>query len=170
MISQPQVQRKLQQHLAPANNPICKPETHAKAHAVLLAKGYPMLNGGNGHGPSGPQLLLAQRLSWPMEWIVPTREKKDSGYPSHYKLDIAEPSLQVAIEVDGQSHHCTRIRERDDKKDAFLFSRGWLVLRFWNEEILEDLDRVEACIRSTISKRARVTISSTASSSIIAIA
>jgi very-short-patch-repair endonuclease len=56
------------------------------------------------------------------------------GYPSHYKIDIAEPKQKIAIEVDGNSHHSRKAL--DTKKDAKLRSLGWIVLRFWNRDIL----------------------------------
>jgi hypothetical protein len=170
IISRPDVQRKLQQHLTSESNPFRQPETAAKAHARLREMGYPSLNGGNGHGPTEPQFMLAHRLGWPTEWIFVTHAGKGSGYPNHYKLDIAEPSLQIAIEVDGQSHHSQAIRKKDDKKDAFLMGQGWLVLRFWNEEILNDLDDVERRVWFATSRRGQRTTSLTGSSSITAIA
>ena len=170
MIQRPDVQEKIRQHLHSTSNPFRHPEAQRRGHMRLQEIGYPMLNGGNGRGPTKPQLMLAERLQWPMEWTVPTRQPKNSGYPTHYKLDIADPYLQIAIEVDGVSHQTPQIKERDDRKDAFLMGIGWTVLRFWNREILENLDRVVSVVQSTISKQARATISPMASSSTTATA
>jgi hypothetical protein len=159
------VQAKLQDHLASTSNPFRHPEAQAKAQVRLKQIGYRMLNGGNGKAPPEPQRILAERLGWPMEWIVRTHARRGSGYPTHYKLDIASPSLGIAIEVDGHTHQAIKIREADDRKEAFLHAQGWLVLRFWNLEVLENLEEVERRIQSIIWKQVQGTTSSMASSS-----
>lgn len=53
----------------------------------------------------------------------------DSYYPTHYKIDIAHPQKQIAIEVDGSSHNRSRI-EMDNKKTEYLLGCNWDVLRF----------------------------------------
>lgn len=163
VMAKPEVKAKIQAHLHSEGNPFRHPETQAKSQVRLREMGYPMLNGGNGRGPSQAQLLLANRLQWPMEWVVRTQMGARSGYPGHYKIDIADPATRTAIEVDGYSHQARAVKERDDRKDAFLMGRGWRVLRFLNHEILEDLERVVAIVRSSISKPAAQTTSSMAS-------
>ncbi|MFZ5786069.1 MAG: endonuclease domain-containing protein, partial [Acidobacteriota bacterium] len=51
-------------------------------------------------------------------------------------VDFALPSIKLAIEVDGSSHHSAERRERDRQRDSFLKSSGWTVLRFTNREVL----------------------------------
>lgn len=138
----PEVQRKLDQHLNSKSNPFHDPVVKAKAKAALREKGYAHLTGGNGQGLTVPQMLLQQRLGWTAEYVVPTRAARNSGLPSHYKIDLAEPVLKIAIEIDGQSHEAIAAKERDAKKDSFLELRGWRVLRFKNREILEEIDHV----------------------------
>jgi hypothetical protein len=108
----------------------------------------PPVRGGNGRGPSVPQAMLADALGWRMEFVVLTNEPRGSGYPSHYKIDIANPFAKIAIEVDGNSHSSLARRAQDEKKDSFLVSRGWLVLRFSNREVMENLS---ACVRRAMS-------------------
>ena len=149
----PQAMEKLRRYLLSGRNPFRDPakraEARNKAHQKLAASGYPMLNGGNGKGPTQPQLVLARLLGWPMEYVVPT--KGLPGYPSHYKLDIANPERRIAIEVDGQSHSSKAGRAKDIKKTRFLESRGWTVLRFRNREVLQDLTSVLKVIRQALS-------------------
>lgn len=161
--SRPEVQKKLAAHLSSPSNPVRSPEAARKAQEALRAQGYPTLNGGNGHGPTRAQQTLADALGWPMEHVVPTRAKRSSGWPSHYKLDIANPTLQVAIEVDGFSHQTAKIRAADRRKDAWLTSRGWTVLRFSNQQVLTDLPSVLAAVESTTSRRVPATTSPVAS-------
>jgi very-short-patch-repair endonuclease len=78
-------------------------------------------------------LLAALGRGWVPEFAY-SLGRRTPGYPSHYKIDIAEPNLKIAIEVDGFSHHSRRLL--DQKKDEKLRSLGWGVLRFWNRDIL----------------------------------
>lgn len=149
----PKAMEKLRRYLPsdrnPFRNPVKRAEAQNKAHRKLMASGYRMLNGGNGKGPTRPQLMLVSLLGWPTKYVVPT--KGLPGYPSHYKLDIANPERRVAIEVDGQSHSSKAVRAKDIKKTRFLEERGWTVLRFRNAEVLKDLPAVLQVIRQTLS-------------------
>lgn len=165
----PEAMKKLRQYLLsdrnPFRNPATRPEIRRRAIQRLAASGFATLTGGNGKGPTRPQLLLASSLGWPMEHCVPTGGLR--GYPSHYKLDIANPEQRIAIEVDGHSRHSKKVQAKDLKKTRLLESQGWTVLRFWNEEILRDLPSVLSRIRrarwSTTSKQPLATTSPTAS-------
>jgi hypothetical protein len=72
----PYGQARLQAHLTGPNNPIRNPEVLAKSQEALRTLGYPTLTGGNGHGPTMPQQMLATRLGWPMEFVVRTGRAK----------------------------------------------------------------------------------------------
>lgn len=120
----------------------------------------PKVHGGNGRGPSEPQRRLAEALGWPMEYVVPTRQRRSSGYPTAYKIDIADPDSKTAIEVDGYSHCAKAVQTKDAKKTAFLQARGWSVLRFSNEQVLTDLDGCVRTVRSTTSKSSTTTTTS----------
>jgi very-short-patch-repair endonuclease len=54
-------------------------------------------------------------------------------------LDFACVEHRLAIEADGGQHHD---READERRTAWLESQGWKVIRFWNNEILSNLDGV----------------------------
>lgn len=56
-----------------------------------------------------------------------------------YIADFAFPDLKVIIEADG-GYHDGRV-EYDNRRDAYLSSIGWTVIRFRNEAILEDTDQ-----------------------------
>lgn len=162
--SRPDVQKKIRQHLASPSNPFRNPKNQRKANeAVRLKTGFSMLNGGNGRGPTVPQKALAELLGWPTEVCVRTNQKRGSGYPTCYKIDIANPSLMIGIEVDGEGHKGTKAKARDAKKQAFLESRGWLLLRFWNHEVIRDVQSAADSVKSSISRRKQKTTSPTAS-------
>jgi very-short-patch-repair endonuclease len=67
--------------------------------------------------------------------------------PTHYKIDIALPARLLAVEVDGQTHNALKVRAADKRKDAFLRSCGWTVLRVRNARVLNDLPGVLKEIR-----------------------
>ena len=60
-------------------------------------------------------------------------------------LDFYCPAGQLAIEVDGGVHDGQR--ERDEERTAALALRGIRVIRFRNEEVLEDVRAVLERIR-----------------------
>ena len=134
------------------HNPMARAGVREKVSDSLRARGWkPKVRGGNGCGPTPPQLALSEALGWPMEVVVATKVPRGQGYPTNYKLDLAHPSLKVAIEVDGNSHHSRR--EIDRKKDDFLRGRGWIVLRFTNREVTE---RLADCVRAALSTTSRL--------------
>lgn len=125
-------------------NPMASPETRAKVSATLRAIGHrPPVQGGNGRGPTVPQRMLADALGWEME--VPI---KTGARPPVLKADIAHPGMKIAVEVDGLSHNCVRVRAADERKTAILNGLGWTVLRFANATVLHNM---EECL-STILK------------------
>ena len=153
-------------------NPMESPKTRAKMSASLKRIGHrPKVHGGNGRGMTIPQAILLEELGdgWFPELAVPTKEKRESGFPTCYKIDLASPQLMIGIEVDGGSHESPSARRKDEKKRALLHSLGWTVLRFWNEDVLNSFPSVMAGIMSTISKlKTTITTSRMASSSTIA--
>ena len=66
-------------------------------------------------------------------------------------LDFACPALRVAVEADGGQHSEPG---EHDWRDSFLAERGWLVLRFWNNEILANTDGIIAVIQEACQQRA----------------
>jgi very-short-patch-repair endonuclease len=56
-----------------------------------------------------------------------------------YIVDFACPSRKLIVEVDGSQHGES---VRDAVRDRALSDLGWTVLRFWNDDILRDIDNV----------------------------
>ncbi len=61
-----------------------------------------------------------------------------------YVLDFYCPAIRLAIEVDGGQHNLATARERDLRRTRSLRSRGVHVLRFWNNDVLANIDGVAA--------------------------
>ncbi len=69
-------------------------------------------------------------------------------------VDGAFPSLKIGIEVDGEKwHNDNDAIERDKRKDHTLWSMGWIVLRFTEEEIKEKIDQVMQVIIRVVNER-----------------
>ena len=123
-------------------NPMFEEATRKRVSQTLRRIGHkPPVQGGNGKPLSKPQAALLQSLGseWRPEFSVATGMRKKSGpggYPTCYKIDIANPEKKIAIEVDGQGHSTEKGRKRDAKKTAFLVSRGWSVYRVSNARAL----------------------------------
>ena len=128
------------------NNPMSKPEIREKMRLSLIEIGHsPKKRGGNGRGQTVPQAMLSSALGWDYEYVIKTGSLKEKyNAPYHYKIDIANPKFKIAIEVDGNSHGALKRIEQDKRKEAFLKEIGWKVIRFKNQEILDDL---KGCIK-----------------------
>jgi very-short-patch-repair endonuclease len=66
-----------------------------------------------------------------------------------YFCDFASHQLKVVIEVDGGQHADNSV---DDKRTAYFVSKRYRVLRFWNNEVLENLSGVLTTILEAINK------------------
>jgi very-short-patch-repair endonuclease len=67
-----------------------------------------------------------------------------------YVVDFANLHAKIIIEIDGGQHS----ENRSDKiRDRRLIEEGFVVLRFWNDEVLLSTDAVLAEIASIIRKR-----------------
>jgi hypothetical protein len=132
-------------------NPMRHAAAREKMRLTLRALQHrPKVRGGNGRAIPVPQQMLADALGWPTEVIVRTGRR---GYwPTHYKVDIANRALMIAIEVDGFSHFAMVRKAQDARKDAFLTGRGWRVLRFSNRAVLENLSACVLKVASMTSK------------------
>ncbi|MFM9890994.1 MAG: endonuclease domain-containing protein [Rickettsiales bacterium] len=64
-------------------------------------------------------------------------------FPVHgYVLDFACEELRFAIELDGGQHNHPIRQFIDTARTQKLESAGWQVARFWNNEVLENMEGV----------------------------
>jgi very-short-patch-repair endonuclease len=54
-------------------------------------------------------------------------------------VDFACPDKKLVVEADGSQHGDSA---RDAVRDRKLADLGWTVLRFWNDDVLRDIDNV----------------------------
>jgi len=60
----------------------------------------------------------------------------------NYIADFCCPKARLIIEVDGGIHNLPDIKEHDKIKTASFESRNYKVIRFTNQQVLEDVDSV----------------------------
>jgi len=63
----------------------------------------------------------------------------------NYIVDFVSFSPKVVIELDGSQH--AENRRYDEQRDACLRRNGFTVLRFWNNEVFENIEGVLEVIR-----------------------
>lgn len=151
-----------------ARNPMARIEARQKMAETLRSIGHkPPIRGGNGMGNTKHQDFILRSLAEYgaiAEYVQKTFKPRGSGYPPCYKIDVAIPSIKLAIEVDGLSHLSLKRMAQDDKKEQLLASLGWLVLRFTNRNLEEDFQGCFQMVMSTILKlKETITTSQTAS-------
>ena len=92
----------------------------------------------------------AERRLWSMLRDRQLGWKFRRQYPlGHYVLDFACFEAKLAIEVDGGQHADSR---GDDQRTVWLNAQGWRVLRFWNNEVMENTEGVVARILEALGR------------------
>lgn len=67
-----------------------------------------------------------------------------------YIVDFCAPWIKLVIEVDGSQH--LDQQEHDARRTAFLAEKGYHVLRFWNSEVMDQLDAVAQAVLNAIAE------------------
>jgi very-short-patch-repair endonuclease len=61
-----------------------------------------------------------------------------------YIVDFVSLKKKIVIEIDGGQHNETGNREKDELRTAWLENEGYHVIRFWNNDVLTNIDGVGA--------------------------
>ncbi len=59
-----------------------------------------------------------------------------------YIVDFACPTKKLIVELDGSQHARTEASASDAARTAKLEALGWTILRFWNDDVIRDIDNV----------------------------
>jgi very-short-patch-repair endonuclease len=111
--------------------------------------------GGLFASPAAFKLAKRERRSGNLPEVLIWRElrKRPGSYkfrrqhtPSELVLDFACLECRLAIEIDGEAHNRGDRPERDERRDAFLHSRGFAVMRLPASYVLQDLSGAIAAI------------------------
>ena len=68
-----------------------------------------------------------------------------------YVADFTCLDAMLIVEIDGGQHS----EERDARRTAFLESQGFEILRFWNNDVLTNLDGVIHVVREALHRRTK---------------
>ena len=67
-----------------------------------------------------------------------------------YIVDFVSLDRELIIELDGGQHNQQPEMEKDEVRTKWLESRGFRVIRFWNNDVLQNLEGIAARILETI--------------------
>ena len=59
-----------------------------------------------------------------------------------YIVDFACPQKKLVVELDGSQHADEDLATADALRTKRLEQDGWTVLRFWNNDVIRDIDNV----------------------------
>lgn len=104
--------------------------------------------------------LEKEKCESPIEHRLYNALQTNGYYPvtqvkeGRYRIDIALTTHKIAIECDGKAFHSSlKDKARDRRKDAYLSSKGWKVLRFSGSRIHRDIPGIMERIDREVSKR-----------------
>ncbi|HZP79986.1 MAG TPA: endonuclease domain-containing protein [Pseudolabrys sp.] len=69
-----------------------------------------------------------------------------------YFADFACHTRRIVIEIDGGQHNEARRVVADEQRTAYLQKRGYKVLRFWNNDVMGNIEGVLASIQATLTE------------------
>lgn len=72
----------------------------------------------------------------------------------NYIPDFCSPKAKLVIELDGGQH--VEQQEYDDERTKYLESQGYKVVRFWNNQVLNEIDNVILAILNELDQRGKV--------------
>ena len=61
-----------------------------------------------------------------------------------YVVDFCSPKEKLVIELDGSQH--LEQEEHDAQRTEYLETQGYRVIRFWNNQVMNDIDGVSRAI------------------------
>ncbi|MGH6872577.1 MAG: endonuclease domain-containing protein [Rhizomicrobium sp.] len=145
----------------PINRRICKtPFAESSTSPSRGGRNREAISGG-GYAPSLTPVERARHLR---QHATPAERKlwralrllRSQGYNfrrqapfDNYVADFVCHRASLIVELDGSQHGDAGQAAHDGRRTAFLNGRGYLVLRFWNRDVLRNCDGVvEAILRA----------------------
>lgn len=74
-----------------------------------------------------------------------------------YILDFVCEELKLGIELDGGQHNEMPQQKKDAERTEILARSGWQILRFWNNDVIENIDGVLLAIQEAIATHETLT-------------
>jgi very-short-patch-repair endonuclease len=98
------------------------------------------------HNPTEAEKLLWRQLRF---WQIGGYKFRRQQPLGKYIVDFICFEKRLVIELDG-GQHAEQQMKYDSERDAWLIAQGFSVLRFWNDEVLKNIDGVEEVILSKL--------------------
>lgn len=73
---------------------------------------------------------------------------------ANYIVDFCSPRRKLIIELDGSQH--LEQEEYDEARTNYLKSKGFTVLRFWNNDVMNNIESVLTVIWNTLKEQAPI--------------
>ncbi len=68
----------------------------------------------------------------------------------NYIVDFVSLDKKLIIEIDGSQHDEEKAKEKDEQRTKWLEGEGYSVLRFWNNDVLANIEGVFALIQEAL--------------------
>lgn len=86
----------------------------------------------------------AEKLLW---YRIRNRQLSDVKFRrqkpiENFIVDFVSPDTKLIIELDGGQHNETKDKLLDSERTKVLKSKGYKVIRFWNNEVINQLESV----------------------------
>lgn len=94
------------------------------------------------------KLFESCKILWP-----DCQEEYAGAVPGRrFRIDVAFPSHQLAVEMDGWAHHGQKLSDfqRDRERQNLLSIQGWTILRFTAKDVNQNLPNVLETIQSCL--------------------
>jgi very-short-patch-repair endonuclease len=101
------------------------------------------------------QTTEAERKLWQhlRQWPERAAHFRRQAAIGPYFADFACHSNRIVIELDG-GHHASGIQARNDSiRDAFFKSKAYRVLRFWNHDVMKNVEGVLTVVADAIENK-----------------
>ncbi len=67
-----------------------------------------------------------------------------------YIVDFVSLERKLIIEIDGGQHNERKVREEDQEREEWLKEKGYQTLRFWNNDVLTNIEGVLERIKENL--------------------
>src|SRR5499433_1187619 len=94
------------------------------------------------YNPTEAERLLWRQLRF---WQIDGYKFRRQQPLGHYIVDFVCLGKRLVVEVDG-GQHAEQQMKYDSERDVWLAAQGFSVLRFWNNEVLKNIDGVKGII------------------------
>jgi len=100
------------------------------------------------HNQTEPEQILWEKLRNRKFLNIKFRRQQAIG---KYIGDFVSFEIKLIVELDGGHHKKKEYIEQDMIRSEYLIAQGFKVLRFWNSDVVNNLEEVLGILRQTIS-------------------